>query len=182
VSHPADTGNVASDVPADAAPIADTPAPVLATDEASLSHPAPQALQPVMPDTSTGQAADSADTLLALATASNAPVEAPASVTAAPANVATGVSNADSSAIAGDAIALKDAPPPAANALFSGNHYTDYGVTLSSDIAVPAQQAVSPTDTASAHDTLVPVVADAHAPPTDTTHSIDHLGLRDAIL
>jgi hypothetical protein len=183
VSHPADTGNVASHVAADAAPIADTTAPVLASDGASLSHPATHALQPATPDTSTGQAPESADTLLALATASNAPLEAPASMTAAPANVATGVSNADySAAIAGDAIALKDAPPPAADALFTGNHYTDYGVTLSTDIAVPAQHAVSPTDTASAHDTLVPVAADAHAPPMDTTHSIDHLGLRDAIL
>jgi hypothetical protein len=79
-------------------------------------------------------------------------------------------------------IALNDAPAPPANALFTGSQYTDYGVTLSSDIAVPAQHAVSPTDTASAHESFVPVVADVQksAPPppdiVDTTHSIDHLG------
>jgi hypothetical protein len=79
-------------------------------------------------------------------------------------------------------IALNDAPTPPAHALFTGSQYTDYGVTLSSDIAIPPQHAVSPADSASAHDTLVPVVADAqkHAPPppeiVDTTHPIDHLG------
>jgi hypothetical protein len=130
--------------------------------------------------------------LLALATATDAPIEVPGSATAAPHNVVTDVSNAaaavDPAAIAGDVIALNDAPPPSENALFTGNQYTDYGVTLSSDIAVPQQHAVSPADDASPHDTLVPVVADVqqHAPPppdiVDTTHPIDHLGLRDAIL
>jgi hypothetical protein len=138
-----------------------------------------------MPDTSSGtQTAEPADTLLALATAIDEPIEG--SATTAPANVATDVSNAATAvgptAIVGDVIALNDAPPPPANALFTGNQYTDYGVTLSSDIAVPPQHAVSPADTTSAHDTLVPVVADAqkHAPPppdiVDTTHPIDHLG------
>jgi hypothetical protein len=186
VSHPADTGNVASDALASAAPVVDTTEPVLASAGVSLSNPATDLLQPAVPDTSTGQAPGPADTLLALATATDAPIEVPGSVTAAPANVATDVSNAaaavDPTAIAGDVIALKDAPQPPANALFTGNQYTDYGVTLSSDIAVSPQHAVSPADTTSAHDTLVPVVADAqqHAPPppdiVDTTHPIDHLG------
>jgi hypothetical protein len=75
-------------------------------------------------------------------------------------------------------IALNDAPAPE-NALFTGTQYTDYGVTLSSNIAVPSPQAGSPAETASAHDTLAPVVADAQkdAPPppdiADTTHAID---------
>ncbi|HMC67645.1 MAG TPA: hypothetical protein VKJ07_00690, partial [Mycobacteriales bacterium] len=70
----------------------------------------------------------------------------------------------DPTATAGDVIALKDAPPPPANALFTGTHYTDYGVTLSSDIAVPPQHAVSPADAASAHDASVSVVADVQKP------------------
>jgi len=178
VSHPADTGNVATDAP-NAAPVVDTSEPVL-----SLSKPATDVLQPGVPDTSTGQAPESADTLLALANATDAPIEVPGSATAAPANVATDVSNAaaavDPTAIAGDVIALKDAPPPPENALFTGNQYTDYGVTLSSDIAVSPQHAASPADTASTQDTLVPVAGDAeqHAPPppdvVDTTHPIDH--------
>jgi hypothetical protein len=82
---------------------------------------------------------------------------------------------------AGDVIALNDAPTPPANALFTGGQYTNYGVALSSDTAVAPQHAMSPADTTSAHDTLVPVVADAQkqAPPpdiVDTTHPIDHLG------
>jgi hypothetical protein len=155
---------------------------VLASPGVSLSHPATDLLQPGVPDTSTGQAPGPADTLLALATATDAPIEVPGSATAAPANVVTGVSNGaaavDPTAIAGDVIALNDAPPPPANALFTGNQYTDYGVTLSSDIAVSPQHAASPADAASAQDTLVPVVADVqqHAPPPDTTHPIDHLG------
>jgi hypothetical protein len=159
VSHPTDTGNVAS-----------------------ATHPS------AAPDTSAGQAPAPADTLLALATA----IELPGSATAAPANVATDASNAASAvhptAIAGDVIALNDAPPPPANALFNGTQYTHYGVTLSSDIAVPAQHAVSTADAASAHDTPAPVVADVQkpAPPppdiVDTTHTIDHVGAHDAIL
>jgi hypothetical protein len=143
-------------------------------------------LHSVVPDTSTSQAAGPADTLLALATSTDAPIEVPGSATAAPANVVTGASNAAAvvhpSAIAGDVIALNDAPTPPAHALFNGSQYTDYGVTLSSDIAVPSQPTAPPADPASAHDTLVPVVADAQkqAPPppdiVDTTHSIDHLG------
>jgi hypothetical protein len=144
------------------------------------------------PDTGTGQALGPADTLLALATATDAPIEVPGSATAAPANVVPHVSNAaaavEPTAIAGDVIALKDAPPPSENALFTGTQYTDYGVALSSDIAVPQQHAVSSADAAPALDTLAPVAADVqqHAPPppdiVDTTHPIDHLGLRDAIL
>jgi hypothetical protein len=188
VSHPADTGNVASD----AAPVVDTTEPVLASAGVSLSNPATDLLQSAVPDTSTGHAPGPADTLLALATATEAPIEVPGSATAAAANVVTDVSNAaatvDPTAIAGDVIALNEAPLSPANALFTGTQYTDYGVTLSSDIAAPPQPAMSPADTASAQDTLAPVVADVqqHALPppdiVDTTHPIDHLGLRDAIL
>src|SRR6202040_3410465 len=92
------------------------------------------------------------------------PIGLSGSATAAPANVVTGASNAAATvhptAIAGDVIALNDAPPPPAHALFTGTQYTDYGVTLSSDIAVPPQHAASSADTASAHDTMLPVVAD----------------------
>jgi hypothetical protein len=149
-----------------------------------VSHPDSDVSHPAVPDVSTGQAPGPADTLLALATATDAPIEVPGSTTAAPANVATDVSNAAAAvhptAIAGDVIALNDAPPPPANALFTGTQYTDYGVTLSSDVAISPQHAVSPAG-AAAHDTSVPVVADAqqHAPPpppdiVDTTHAIDH--------
>jgi hypothetical protein len=190
VSHPADTGNAASDALPNAAPAVDSTEPVPASAGVSLSSPATDLLHPAVPDTSAGQDPGSADTLLALATATNAPIEIPGSATAAPASAATDVSNAAAAhpAIAGDVIALNDAPLPPANALFTGTQYTDYGVTLSSDIAVPPQHAVSPADSASAHDSSVPVVADVqqHALPppdiVDTTHPIDHLGLRDAIL
>ena len=190
VSHPADTGNVAGDALASAALVVDTAEPALASAGGSHSNPSTDPLQPAIADTSTGQAPGPADTLLALATATDAPIEVPGSATAAPANVVTNVSNAAAihpTAVAGDVIALNDAPPPPAHALFTGTQYTDYGVTLSSDIAVPSQHAVSSADAASAHDTLAPVVADVqqHAPPpdiADTTHPIDHLGLRDAIL
>jgi hypothetical protein len=182
----AQPGNMASDALANAAPVVDTTEPALPSAVVSLSNPATDLLQPGVPGSSTGQAAGPADTLLALATATDAPIEVPGSATAAPANVVTGTSNAAAAvhptAIAGDVIALNDAPTPPAHALFTGSQYTDYGVTLSSDIAIPPQHAVSPADSASAHDTLVPVVADAqkHAPPppeiVDTTHPIDHLG------
>jgi hypothetical protein len=185
VSHPADTGNVASHAPANAAPVVDTTELVLTSAGVSHSNTVTDLLQPAVPDTSTGQAPGPADTLLALATATNAPIEVPGSVTAAPAKVVTDVSNAAGAvhptAIAGDVIALNDAPSPPANTLFTGTQYTDYGVTLTSDVAVSPQHAVSPADAASAHDTSVPVVADVqqHAPPpppdiVDTTHSTDH--------
>jgi hypothetical protein len=186
VSHPADTGNVAAGALASVAPVVDTTEPVLASAGVSHSNLTTDLLHPAVADTSAGQAAGPADTLLALATATDAPIELPGAATAAPANVVAGASNAAATvhptAIAGDVIALNDAPAPPAHALFTGTQYTDYGVTLSSDIAVPPQHAVSPADTTSAHDTLVPVVADAqkHAPPppdiVDTTHPIDHLG------
>jgi hypothetical protein len=186
VSHTADTGNIAGDTLANSAPAVDITEPVFAGVAQSHSTAATDSLQPVVADASTGYAAGPADALLALATATDAPSELPASATAAPANVVTGASNAAAvvhpSAIAGDVIALNDAPTPPAHALFNGSQYTDYGVTLSSDIAVPSQPTAPPADPASAHDTLVPVVADAQkqAPPppdiVDTTHSIDHLG------
>jgi hypothetical protein len=188
VSHPADTGNLASDALPSAAPIVDTTEPVLARAGESLSNPGTDLLQPAVPNISTGQAPGPADTLLALATATHAPIEVPGSATATLANNSvTDVSNAAAAvhpiAIAGDVIALHDAPLPPANALFTGTQYTDYGVTLNSDIAVTPQHAGSPADAASAHDTSsVPVVADVqqHALPppdiVDTTHPTDHLG------
>ena len=186
-SDPADTGNVASDALASAAPVVETIEPVLTPTAAAPSHPTTDASDPAGPDTSSGsQAPGPADTLLALATATDAPIEVPESATAAPANVATDVSNnaaaVDLTPIAGDVIALNDAPSPSANALFTGNQYTDYGITLSSDIAVPPQDAASPADAASAHDTSVPAVADVQkqAPPPpdilDMNNPVDHLG------
>jgi hypothetical protein len=186
VSHRADASNVVSDTLASAAPVLDATEPVLASAGASHSSLATDLLHSAVPDISTGQAVGPADTLLALATSTDAPIEVPGSATAAPAHVVMGTSNAAATVhpipIASDVIALNDAPTPPAHALFAGSQYTHYGVTLSSDIGVPPQHAVSPVDTASAHDTLVPVVADAqkHAPPppdiVDTTHPIDHLG------
>ena len=186
VSHLADASNVVSDALASAAPVLGTTEPVLASAGASHGSPATDLLHSAVPDISTGQAVGPADTLLALATSTDAPIEVPGSATAAPAHVVMGTSNAAATVhpipIASDVIALNDAPTPPAHALFAGSQYTHYGVTLSSDIGVPPQHAVSPVDTASAHDTLVPVVADAqkHAPPppdiVDTTHPIDHLG------
>jgi hypothetical protein len=184
VSHAADIVNVAGD--ASAGPVIDTTEPVLASAGVSHSNPATDLSHPAVPDISVGQAPGPADTLLALATSTDAPIEVPGSATAAPANVATGASHAaaavDPSTITGDVIALHDAPPPPAPALYTGTQYTDYGVTLSSGNAVPAQHATSPADAASTHDTSVPVVADVpqHSAPSselvDTTHPIDHLG------
>jgi hypothetical protein len=180
-----DTGNVASDALASAAPVVDTIEPVLAPTAAAPSDPTTGASDSTAPDTSgDSQASDPADTLLALATAADAPIEVPASATAAPANVVTDVSDdaVDPAPVAGDVIALNDAPPPPANALHTGNQYTDYGVTLSSDIVVPPQDDVSPTDAASAHDTSAPAVADVQEQPppppdvVDTNNPVDHLG------
>jgi hypothetical protein len=198
VSHPVDTGNVANATLPSAAPVVDTTAPALTTTAATVSHTTSDVSHPVdtgngasathpsaAPDTSAGQAPGPADTLLALATATHAPIELPGSATAAPANVATDASNAASAvhptAIAGDVIALNDAPPPPANALFNGTQYTHYGVALSSDIGVPPSHAGSPVDIASTHDTAAPAIADAqkHSAPApdiaDATHPIDHL-------
>ena len=186
-SHPADTGNAVGDALASVAPVVDTIEPVLAPTAAAPSDPTTDASDSTAPDTSSdSQASDPADTLLALATAADAPIEVPASATAAPANVVTDVSDdaaaVDPAPVAGDVIALNDAPPPPANALHTGNQYTDYGVTLSSDIVVPPQDDASPTDAASAHDTSEPAVADAQeqAAPSpdvvDMTQTIDHLG------
>jgi hypothetical protein len=195
----AQAGNVASHAPANAAPVVNATEPVLTATAAAVNHPTSNASHPAdtgdvashapanaAPDTTPGQAPGQADTLLALATASSAPIEVPGSATAAPTPVAAGDSKTaapvDPTSIAGDVIALKDAPPPPTNALFNGSQYTDYGIKLSSDIAVPTQHAASPADAASAHDTSVPAAADVqkHAPPppdlVDTTHPIDHLG------
>jgi hypothetical protein len=150
-----------------------------------LAHDVTGNSAPAVPDAGTGQIAGPADTLLTLAT-SAAPIEAPVSATSTPANIVTDASSAAAAVhpttLAADAIALNDAPPPPAHALFAGNQYTDYGVTLSSDNAVAPQHAVSQAESVSPQDTLVPVVADAqkHVPPppdiVDSTHPIDHLG------
>jgi hypothetical protein len=119
-----------------------------------------------------------ADTLLALATATEAPIQVPESATAVPANTAAPIHPTD---ISGDVIALNDAPPPPANTLFAGTQYTQYGITLSSDVAASPQHAVSAADTTSAQHTSAPAVADvqqhAPAPPdvVDSTHLTDHL-------
>ncbi|MGY3465509.1 hypothetical protein ACVW1A_004871 [Bradyrhizobium sp. LB1.3] len=98
----------------------------------------------------------------------------------------TDTSNAATTAVAGDVIALNDAPPPPADPLFNGTQYTDYGVALSSDIA-PPQTAVSQSDAVSAQDISAPVAADVQKPappPPDSVDStpIDHVGTHDAIL
>jgi hypothetical protein len=180
-------GTLTHDVAGAVAPVEAVVQPVLTTVSdtvGTLTHDVAGNNASAVPDAGTGQAAGPADTLLALAT-SDAPIEAPVSATATPANIVTDASSAAAAVhptiLAADAIALNDAPPPPAHALFTGNQYTDYGVTLSSDVAVAPQNGVSPADTVSAHDALVPVVADAQkqVPPpdiVDTTHPIDHLG------
>jgi hypothetical protein len=90
----AQPGNVASDILANAASVVDTTEPVLASAGVSLTNPTTDLLQPAVPDTSLGQAPGSADTLLALATATDAPFEVSGSATAAAANVVTDGSNA----------------------------------------------------------------------------------------
>jgi hypothetical protein len=64
---------------------------------------------------------------------------------------------------------LNDAPPPPENALYTGTEYTDYGVNLSSDFAVPPQETGASANATSAHDTAPP-------PPeiVDTNHPTDH--------
>jgi hypothetical protein len=182
-------GTLTDDVAGTLAPVEAVVQPVLATVSdiaGTLTDDVGSTSKSPVPDTSTGQAAGPADTLLALATSPDAPIEALGSATAAPANVVTGTSDAAApvhpTALAGDVIALKDAPTPPAHALFTGNQYTDYGVTLSSDIAFPPQHALSPAETVSAHDTLVSVVTEVQKhvpPPSDIVHTtlpIDHLG------
>jgi hypothetical protein len=116
-----------------------------------------------------------ADTLLALATATDAPIQLPVSPSAAPAQAAAEVHPT----AAGDAIAFQDAPPQPANALYNGNQYTHYGVVLSSDGAGSAHDAVSSADAAATQHTSVSAVADVqHAPPppdvVDPAQTTDH--------
>jgi hypothetical protein len=192
-SHPTDSANLASDTLPDATPVADTTEPVLSstalTDPSSgVSHPTNSGglasdTPAGEPDSSTDQAAGPAETLLALATA-DAPIEVPESATA-PANVTAA---AEPIAFEGDVIALNGAEQQPDNALFTGTQYTDYGVTLSSNIEIPQQATVSSADTGSTHDAVVPVaVGDVQQPApapdvVDTATPIDHLGLRDAVL
>jgi hypothetical protein len=116
-----------------------------------------------------------ADTLLALATATDAPIQLPVSPPTASAQPVPDIQPT----VAADVIALQNAPPPPANALFNGNEYTQYGVTLSSDVAPSPQGASSSADAASAQHTSVSAVADVqHAPPppdtVDPAHITDH--------
>jgi len=181
VSPPADSGNLTSGTlatNASAAPGADITSPVLASTGDSL--PATD----LSPEGSTDQAAGPADTLLALATA-DAPIEVPQAATAP----ASDAASAEPIAFEGDVIALDGAEQPPENALFTGTQYTDYGVTLSSNIEIPQQTAAaSSADAASTQDTAVPIAgSDVHQPApapdvVDTTTPIDHLGLRDAVL
>jgi hypothetical protein len=180
VSHSADSGNLAGDALGNSVDISE---PALSGVAQSHSNAATDALQPIVTDVSTGYAPGAADALLALATATDAPIELPASTAVGSSSPATsGTNAAHSSTIAGDAIALNDAPTPTADALFSGNQYTNYGVALHGDIAVPSQNAAPAADIESAHDASVLAVADAQkqaVPPpdiVDTTHQIDHLG------
>jgi len=120
---------------------------------------------------SSGDVSHPADTLLALATASDAPIEVPESATVAPSNTATAPQPTD---LSGDVIALNDAAAPAEDTLFTGTQYTQYGITLSSDVGASTQNAVSPVEATSAEPNSAPAVA---PPPdiVDSTHSTDHL-------
>jgi len=71
-------------------------------------------------------------------------------------------------------IALNDAPPPSENALYTGTEYTDYGVNLSSDIAVPPQDTGSSADGAAGPDTAPPPpeIVDANHPTDHPEHAI----------
>jgi hypothetical protein len=162
-------GTLTHDVADTLAPVESTVQPVLTTHDAASTSAA------AVSDTSTAQSDGPADTLLALATSLDTPIAAAGSPTATPASVPV-----QPSALTGDVIVVNDAPPPPADALFTGSQYTDYGVTLSSDIASPPQHAVPSTDTVSAEENLVPVVNDAQLQPApgivDTTHPIDSLG------
>jgi hypothetical protein len=189
-------GVLSNEVAGTIAPVEAAAEPVLATVTDTVGNPSNEAAGTTAPVEAAAEpvlatVTDTVGNPSNVAAGTTAPVEAAAEpVTATDsastldndaAIVTTDAPNVDPAAIAGDVIALSDAPPPPENALFTGNQYTDYGVTLSSDIAVPPQDAASPADAASVHDTSVPVVADQkQAPPPpdilDTTQPIDHLG------
>jgi hypothetical protein len=118
-----------------------------------------------------------AETLLALATATDAPIQVPEPATTSPANTVAQVHPID---VTGDVIDLNDAPAPPANTLFTGTQYTQYGITLSSEATGSAHDPVSSPDATSAQHTSAPAVADVqqHAPPSPDVvdpHSTDHL-------
>jgi hypothetical protein len=185
-------GTLSHDVAAAAAPAEAVVQPVLATATATvgtLSHDA--MTEPLTstaaisndltsdvshPDsTGASDVSHPADTLLALATATDAPIQLPVSPPTASAQPVPDIQPT----VAADVIALQNAPPPPANALFNGNEYTQYGVTLSSDVAPSPQGASSSADAASAQHTSVSAVADVqHAPPppdtVDPAHITDH--------
>jgi len=185
-------GTLSHDVAAAAAPAEAVVQPVLATATdtvGTLSHDA--MTEPLTstaaisndltsdvshPDsTGASDVSHPADTLLALATATDAPIQLPVSPPTASAQPVPDIQPT----VAADVIALQNAPPPPANALFNGNEYTQYGVTLSSDVAPSPQGASSSADAASAQHTSVSAVADVqHAPPppdtVDPAHITDH--------
>ena len=184
-------GTPSHDVAAAAAPVEAVVQPALATATATvgtLSHDATtepltttaaisnDLTSDVSHPASTGASVSHpADTLLALATATDAPIQLPVSPPTASAQPVPDIQPT----VAADVIALQNAPPPPANALFNGNEYTQYGVTLSSDVAASPQGAASSADAALAQHTSVSAVADVqHAPPppdiVDPAHTTDH--------
>jgi hypothetical protein len=184
-------GTPSHDVVAAAAPVEAVVQPALATATATvgtLSHDATtepltttaaisnDLTSDVSHPASTGASVSHpADTLLALATATDAPIQLPVSPPTASAQPVPDIQPT----VAADVIALQNAPPPPANALFNGNEYTQYGVTLSSDVAASPQGAASSADAALAQHTSVSAVADVqHAPPppdiVDPAHTTDH--------
>jgi hypothetical protein len=165
VSDPAETGTVASDALADAAPAVETSEPVPTTTAAAVNDPTSDVSDPA--DTGTvasdalGDAAPVVETIEPAPTTTAAAVSAPTSEVSDPADTGTVASNtlADAAPVdeaAGDVIDLNDEPPPPENALHTGTEYTDYGVNLSSDSAVPPQNTGSSADAASASDTAPP--------------------------
>jgi hypothetical protein len=114
-----------------------------------------------------------ADTLLALATAPDPPIQVPESATATPHHSAAPIY----SNVSGDVLALNDTPPSPADTLFTGTQYTQYGIALSSDATASPQPAYSPADATSAQHTSAPAAADFQQQPdiVDPIHSTDHL-------
>ncbi len=114
-----------------------------------------------------------ADTLLALATAPDAPIQVPDSSAATPANTATPTHLTN---LGADVIDLNDASPPA-NTLFTGTQYTEYGIALSSDPTVSPPHTDSPADATSTQPASATAVVDVQQHPdiVDPAHSTDHL-------
>jgi len=183
------TGDVAqsvsavSDALADAAPVVETTEPVLTTTAATLSDPTSDVSNPA--DTGTvvsdalADAAPVVETTEPVLTTTPATLSDPSSDVSNPADTGTVASDAlpDAAPVveaAADVIVLKDEPPPSENALHTGTEYTDYGVNLSSDIAVPPQDTGSSADAGSGPDTAPPPpeIVDPHHPTDHPEHAI----------